>query len=97
MFKRSRKKIILAIMGSLILLFAVTLSVILLASYRKIRQENMAMLRRYVELYYIEGETGSPAGTPAGVPDGAAEMPAGVPDGAAGMPAGASPGRDSGR
>ena len=44
MFKRSRKKIILAIMGALILLFAVTLSVILLASYREIRQENMDML-----------------------------------------------------
>ena len=49
MFKRSRKKIILAIMGSLILLFAVTLSVIMLASYREIRQENMEMLKRHVE------------------------------------------------
>ena len=32
MFKRSRRKIILAIMGSLVLLFAITLSVIMLAS-----------------------------------------------------------------
>ena len=64
MFKRSRKKIILAVMGSLILLFAITLSVILLASYREIRQENMAMLKRHVELYYLEGETGGPPDLP---------------------------------
>ena len=64
MFKRSRKKIILAIMGSLVLLFAITLSVILLASYREIRQENMAMLKRHVELYYLDSETGGPAVPP---------------------------------
>ncbi len=69
MVKRSRRKIIQAIMGSLILLFAITLSVILLASYREIRQENMAMLKRHVELYYLESETGSPAAPPAAPPD----------------------------
>lgn len=69
MFKRSRKKIILAIMGSLILLFAITLSVILLASYREIRQENMAMLKRHVELYYLDSETGGPAVPPDAPPD----------------------------
>ena len=72
MFKRSRKKIILAIMGSLILLFAITLSVILLASYREIRQENMAMLKRHVELYYLDGETGGPPDLP---PDGLPDLP----------------------
>lgn len=72
MFKRSRKKIILAIMGSLILLFAVTLSVILLASYREIRQENMSMLKRHVELYYLDGETGGPPDLP---PDGLPDLP----------------------
>ena len=72
MFKRSRKKIILAIMGSLVLLFAITLSVILLASYREIRQENMAMLKRHVELYYLDGETGRPADLS---PDGPPELP----------------------
>ena len=71
MFKRSRKKIILAIMGSLILLFAVTLSVILFASYREIRQENMEMLKRHVELYYLDGETGGPADLP---PDGPPDL-----------------------
>ena len=54
MFSRSRKKIILSIMLSLILLFGVTLSVIMLASYREIRQKNSAMLERYVELYSLD-------------------------------------------
>ena len=58
MFNRSRKKIILSIMGSLILLFAVTLSVIMFASYREIRQKNSEMLERYVELYSLEQQTG---------------------------------------
>ena len=68
MFRRSRKKIILAIMGSLILLFAITLSVIMLASYREIRQENMAMLKRHVELYYLDGEESRPADLPPDAP-----------------------------
>ena len=62
MFKRSRKKIILAIMGSLFLLFAVTLSVILIASFREVRQKNMEMLRRHVELYYPGREAEIPGG-----------------------------------
>jgi len=41
-------------MLSLILLFAVTLSVIVLASYREIRQQSSEMLERYVELYSPE-------------------------------------------
>ena len=59
MFNRSRRKIILSIMGSLILLFAVTLSVILFASYREVRQQNSEMLERYAELYYLEDQPGS--------------------------------------
>ncbi len=51
MFSSSRKKIILAIMVSLILLFAVTLSVIMLASYHEMRRQSSEMLERYVELY----------------------------------------------
>ena len=51
MFRRSRKKIIVSIMGSLILLFAVTLSVIMLASSREMRRQNTEMLERYVEQY----------------------------------------------
>ena len=81
MFKRSRKKIILAIMGSLILLFAITLSVILLASYREIRQENMDMLKRHVELYYLEDETGGPADSPPDAPPNIPDAPAQEPPG----------------
>ena len=56
MFNRSRRQIILSIMGSLILLFVVTLSVILLASYREIQQKNADMLERYVALYALENQ-----------------------------------------
>ena len=41
-------------MVSLILLFAVTLSVIMLASYHEIRRQNSEMLKRYVELYSLD-------------------------------------------
>ncbi len=82
MFKRSRKKIILAIMGALVLLFAITLSVIMLASYREIRQENMAMLKRHVELYYLDSETGGltvPPDAPPDMPDTHGLEPPGRP------------------
>ena len=81
MFKRSRNKIILAIMGSLVLLFAITLSVILLASYREIRQENMNMLKRYVELYYLDGETDGPADLPPDRPPEFSNAPVQEPPG----------------
>ena len=45
-------------MGSLILLFVITLSVIMLESYREIRQNNADMLERYVELYVLENQPG---------------------------------------
>lgn len=64
MFSRSRKKIILAIMGSLALLFAATLSVILLASYREVRQNQSEMLERYVSLYTPELQPGGQAAEP---------------------------------
>lgn len=41
-------------MGALILLFAATLSVIMLASYQEIRQKNIKMLERYVNQYSLE-------------------------------------------
>lgn len=58
MYSSSRKKIILSIMGSLILLFSATLSVILFASYREIRQQSAEMLERYVNLYSLEQQPG---------------------------------------
>ena len=60
MFKKTRRKIILSIMGALILLFGATLSVIMAASYREIRQKNTDMLERYVDLYYLEQRAGDP-------------------------------------
>lgn len=57
MFRRSRRKIILSIMGSLILLFAVTLAVILLASFGEIRHKNVEMLERYVAEYSLNEVT----------------------------------------
>ena len=45
-------------MLSLILLFAVTLSVIMLASYREIRQKNSELLERYAELYSLDQKPG---------------------------------------
>lgn len=54
MFRRSRRKIILSIMGSLILLFAMTLAVILLASFGEIRHKNVEMLERYVAEYSLD-------------------------------------------
>lgn len=51
MFSRSRRKIILSIMISLVLLFSVTLSVIALASYREIRRQNIQMLEQFADQY----------------------------------------------
>jgi len=54
MFDRSRNRIVLSIMGSVILLFAVTMAVIVFASYREVRQRNTDMLERYAETYSRE-------------------------------------------
>lgn len=59
MFHKSRKKIIVSIMISLILLMAVTLSVILLASYREMRRRDSDMLVRYVSTYVLDGHSAS--------------------------------------
>ena len=45
-------------MGSLILLFSVTLSVILAASFREVRHRNSKMLEHYVQTYSLEQQTG---------------------------------------
>ena len=62
MFNRSRNKIILSIMGSLILLFAVTLSVILFASYRELQKKSADILNDYIEAYSLEQASEVPAG-----------------------------------
>ena len=55
-------------MGSLILLFSVTLSVILAASFREVRHRNSKMLEHYVQTYSLEQQTGmnAPEQQPAG-------------------------------
>lgn len=70
MFKQSRKKIIVSIMGSLILLFAITLTVILFASFREVRQKNLDMLERYVEMYSPNQDSGNQVKPAPGPGDG---------------------------
>ncbi len=53
-------------MVPLILLFILTLSVIMLASYREIRQRNSDMLERYAELYFL-GQNPEPEPKPGGL------------------------------
>ncbi len=85
MFNRSRKKIILSIMGSLILLFAVTLAVILAASFRDVRQKNQHMLERYVEMYSLDQgsqeQTFAPQADPAFPGEPAPQGASGTPEG----------------
>ena len=77
MFSSSRKKIILSIMLSLILLFGVTLSVIMLASYHEIRQQSSEMLERYVEMYSLDQQ--SEPGKAPDVKPGNQELPGSDP------------------
>ena len=59
-------------MGSLILLFAITLTVILFASFREVRQKNLDMLERYVEMYSPNQDSGNqvkPAPGPGDAPE----------------------------
>ena len=44
-------------MGSLLILFAITLSVILLASYREIRNNNSEKLERYADLFLLDSQS----------------------------------------
>lgn len=77
MFKKSRKKIVAAILSVLILLLFGTFCIIYLASYVEMTNENKALLEEYVNAYTIpekpdmgvsggrtEGERGNPPGKP---------------------------------
>ena len=48
MFKQSRKKIIISIMGSVILLFAMTLFVIFFVSYRNMKARDLDMMSQHI-------------------------------------------------
>ncbi len=64
-------------MLSLILLFTVTLSVIMLASYREVRKQNSEMLERYVELYSPDQQPGT--GLPPDLDPGNQSLPGSGP------------------
>ena len=53
-------------MGSVVLLFVITLTVIMFASYREIRQQNSEMLERYAEIYSLDQQPGSQNGPESG-------------------------------
>ena len=55
MFKRSKRKIVAAILSVLVLLLAGTLCVIYAASYIDMTNENQEMLRQYVQSYTLPG------------------------------------------
>ena len=57
MFNQSRRKIVLTIMASITLIFAVTLAVILLVSFREIRERNQTTLEHYVASYTLKQTT----------------------------------------
>ena len=57
MFRKSRLKIVAAIMSVLALLFLGTLSVIYISSYIELSETNNEMLERYTKLYYLEKES----------------------------------------
>ena len=56
MFRKSRKKIVLAIMSVLVLLFLGTLAVIYVVSYVDVSQESFSTLRRYAEIYSLSND-----------------------------------------
>ncbi len=57
MFKQSRKKIIISIMGSVILLFVLTMCVILYSSYRDLQRRNLELLNQHVMFYSLDQKT----------------------------------------
>ncbi len=67
MFKRSKRKIVAAILSVLVLLLAGTLCVIYAASYIDMTNENQEMLRQYVQSYTLPGNGGTDT-TAAGSP-----------------------------
>ncbi len=75
MFKKSKRKIVAAVMSALVLLFLGTLAVIYISSYREVSSRNRDMLERYAQLYPLnirdhQGETAKPEAAPSRRPDG---------------------------
>ena len=53
MFKKSRRKIVAAIMSVLVLLWVGTLGVIYASSYFEMKAQNQQMLRSYAQMYNL--------------------------------------------
>lgn len=64
MFKKTKRKIVFAIVFSLLILMAVTLSVIYLSNRIALRRENEAMLEMYVERYTLDSDPAEPKPDP---------------------------------
>lgn len=58
MFKKSRKRIVAAIMSVLVLLLLGTLAVIYLSSYLEMRYDNLNMMERHAQSYVLTGHGG---------------------------------------
>lgn len=58
MFRKSRIRIVIATMVTLTLLWIITLSIILVASYRAVSTTNLEMLQEYVDMYTLERQGG---------------------------------------
>lgn len=58
MFKKSRKRIVAAIMSVLVLLFLGTLTVIYMSSYFEMRYDNLKMMERHAQSYVLTGHGG---------------------------------------
>lgn len=84
MFKKSQRRIVAAVMATLIFALAGVFAVIFLASYSDVRKESLEMLEKYAELYFKNGEPDNAIVAQRrfpGVPE-TGDMPAGLPDGA---------------
>ena len=60
MFNKTQRKIVFAIVFSLMALLMVTLTSIYIFNYMSIQRENKEMLQTYVERYALENEPGPP-------------------------------------
>lgn len=81
MFKKSRRKIVAAIMSILVLLFLGTLAIIYGSSYFEVSETNYEMLQRYAQLYYLEKQMGDTPPDAPDIPDSDIGSPKANPDG----------------
>lgn len=70
MFRKSRKKIVAAIMSILVVLLIGTLGIIYVTSYADVYRKNQEMLERYVSEYSINGNPSEDAPLPGKIPHG---------------------------